>query len=356
MTRMFLSVPSVSSVVIVLERSGEAGRQCDIVRELAGDFVVYERFFAEPADRANDEQRGQIPVSIGRHEHAPRYGSSRSFGVRLMRTFIALTCLFLLGGESLASQAVLDLPPRSRQNERAVTGGKQKVDVDTNAPLSVLIERLEGDWQEVMTGKAYWFGYTKDMYSIAARADGAIAPLLSFAKNAPSPHAKYGAILTLHLIGIDRRITGRFSEEFKNPRARNALLDCLADDSLRDDAMLMLIRDPWPSDIPRLMRVMRNSHSDCWTIVNGIFRYKLKGIPFRQTVPGQVANKPINFMRPENIEPDQFFWDILRSMKRVAAESLVLEEGLMERKLWGYSCTGYGGGNAGPGAIRKTPQ
>jgi hypothetical protein len=66
--------------VMVLERRGEAGRQGDIVRELAGDFVVYERFFAEPADRANDEQRGQVAVSIERHGRAPRHGSSWSFG------------------------------------------------------------------------------------------------------------------------------------------------------------------------------------------------------------------------------------------------------------------------------------
>jgi hypothetical protein len=36
---------------MVLERSGKAGRQCDIVRELAGDFVVYERFFAEHSNQ-----------------------------------------------------------------------------------------------------------------------------------------------------------------------------------------------------------------------------------------------------------------------------------------------------------------
>jgi hypothetical protein len=74
-------VRSVPSVVIVLERSGEAGGQCDIVRELAGDFLVYERFFAEPADRANDEERGQAAVSIERHGRAPRHGSSWSLGV-----------------------------------------------------------------------------------------------------------------------------------------------------------------------------------------------------------------------------------------------------------------------------------
>jgi hypothetical protein len=97
MTRMFLSVPSVSSVVIVLERSGKAGRQCSIASELAGDFVVYERFFAEPADRANDEERGQVVVSIGRRGRAPRHGSSwsldsmnKSHALRLVATGLAL--------------------------------------------------------------------------------------------------------------------------------------------------------------------------------------------------------------------------------------------------------------------------
>jgi hypothetical protein len=34
--------------------------------------------FAEPADRANDEERGQVAVSIQRHLRAPRHGSSWS--------------------------------------------------------------------------------------------------------------------------------------------------------------------------------------------------------------------------------------------------------------------------------------
>ena len=62
-------------------RSGKAGRRCEWVRELAGDFVVYERFFAEPADGANDEERGQVAVSIERHGRALRHGSSWSFGL-----------------------------------------------------------------------------------------------------------------------------------------------------------------------------------------------------------------------------------------------------------------------------------
>ena len=42
-------MPSVRFVVIVLERSGKAGRHCEIVRWLAGDLtLIYEPWIAEP--------------------------------------------------------------------------------------------------------------------------------------------------------------------------------------------------------------------------------------------------------------------------------------------------------------------
>jgi hypothetical protein len=74
-------VPSVPSVVIVLERIGKAGRQCNIVMEYAGDFVLYERIFTDPADRANDEEGGQVTVSIDHRGRAARQGLSRSLAV-----------------------------------------------------------------------------------------------------------------------------------------------------------------------------------------------------------------------------------------------------------------------------------
>ena len=264
-----------------------------------------------------------------------------------MKTSIAVLILSSSFSWHLASQGAIDVPPQGRQDERAVTGGTQRVKPETNTPLPVLIGRLAGSWQEVETGKAYWIGYTTDMYSIAAHGDRAIDPLLRFATNANSAHAKYGAILSLHLIGIDRRITGRFSEEFKNPRARNALLSCLSEDNLRDDAMRMLIRDPWPSDVSQLMKVMKNSHADCWTIVNGLFRYNLKDIPFRQSVPDRLTTKPVEFTQPQDFCTDEFFWEILRSIKKAGGGSLVVEDGLLQRRLWGHGCSGYGGGNTG---------
>ena len=66
---------------LVLEPSGQAGRQGDSVRELAGDFVGDECSFAEPTDRAIDEDRGQVAVSLERRGRAPRHGSYGSLGV-----------------------------------------------------------------------------------------------------------------------------------------------------------------------------------------------------------------------------------------------------------------------------------
>jgi len=74
------------------------------------------------------------------------------------------------------------------------------------------------------TGKAYWIGYTDDMYSIAAHNDAAIPPLLELIEQTKNPKAAYGAVLTIHLIGIERTVKGRFYEEFKNKKARAALL------------------------------------------------------------------------------------------------------------------------------------
>ncbi len=264
-----------------------------------------------------------------------------------MKVELLTFCILVLAGQNLAAQGILDVPPRGQQNERAVTGGGQRVRVDTNTPLSELIGRLEDNWQEVQTGKAYWIGYTKDMYSIAAHGGGAIDPLLAFIRKTESAHAKRGGILVLHLIGIDRSIAGRFHEEFKNRQARVALLNLLPNRDLRDYAMRLLVRDPWPSDVPFLMSVMAKSKDDCWAIVNGLFRYELRDIPFRGTVPKHLAAKTVKFTQPDDFDSKEFLWHILKSMQKVAGKSLVLEHGLLKRNLWGYTRSGYGGGNAG---------
>ena len=111
--------------------------------------------------------------------------------------------------------------------------------------------------------------------------------------------------------------------------------------------MLLLRRNPWPSDFPLLMEVMKNSQSDCWSIVNGLFSYRLQDIPFQQPVPERLATKRVTFFQPEDFCSDEFFWDILKGMKKIGGDLLVLEAGLLQKRLWGVGCSGYGEGNKG---------
>jgi hypothetical protein len=226
--------------------------------------------------------------------------------------------------------------------------GNLSHNLNSKTPLNELILRFEGEWNLKSTGKAYWIGYTDDMCSIAAYKEQAIEPLLDFIKKTKSRRAQIGAIQTLHLIGIESKVAGRFYEKFKNVKARKALLSLLFKEDLRDPVMRLLIRDPWQSDVPVLMKVMEEFEDDCWTIVNGLFRYKLKDVPFRQPVPKSIAQMKVNFIMPENWTTDEFLWDILTAMKKVAGDSLILEKGLQQTSLWGYEKIGYGGGNAGP--------
>ena len=294
----------------------------------AGWHVLFS--FQRPRPRATQAERSaELPVS-------------KYLSVSLSAAMTILT------GLPLPAQSVLDIPPRGADNERAVEGGPQRVQIETATPLPDLIRRLESNWKEVETGKAYWIGYTVDMYSIAARKEAAIEPLLALIRTTKSDHTRYGAILTLHLIGIDSRIAGRFIEKFTDKRARAALLSFLPDDDLRDRVMSLLARDPWASDVPVLMNVMKQSHSDCWTVVNGLFRYHLRDVPFHQPVPGELAKRMIRFNQPADFGSDEFLWGILKAMKASAADRLVVEDGLLGTSLWGYSRIGYGGGNAGP--------
>jgi hypothetical protein len=116
--------------------------------------------------------------------------------------------------------------------------------------LDSLILRLSGDWEFIETGKMYWIGYTNDMFSIAARGDSAIGPLVKVVETSSNQKARLGAIYTLHLIGINRKIIGRFVEAFVDANARKALLSLLKYDDLQPTIMELLIRDPWKTEVP----------------------------------------------------------------------------------------------------------
>lgn len=196
--------------------------------------------------------------------------------------FISL--LFLITW-CISQAQIIDRAPSGQVGSRAITGGSEAVKIDTKTPIGDLIKKLELPWDFVETGKLYWIGYTDNMYAIAARKDKAIAPLVSFIASTTNRHAKIGAIYTLHLIGINSSVVGRFVEEFKNKDARNALLDLLKYDELSHTIMTLLTRDPWQSDVPKLFNALSHSKTNYWGILNGLTQYGIKNLPSHQEIP-----------------------------------------------------------------------
>lgn len=188
---------------------------------------------------------------------------------------------------------IIDNQTDSDQNYLPVEGDRIYMKIDTSTPLNKLIDRLNGNWEFIETGKGYWIGYTNDMFSIAARGDNAINELIDFFHTTKSKNGKIGAIYTIHLIGINRTIVGRTSEKFLNPLARKALLNLLNEENLNSierkkvgfmeestlsyQIMELLSRDPWPSDIPYLFDLLEKKTDEeiIWPILNFLKWYEI---------------------------------------------------------------------------------
>lgn len=215
-----------------------------------------------------------------------------------MRIITFISALFLLAG--LSHSKTLETLPAKKKYMRSVMGGGEPVTIDSHTPLGDLVERLNLDWELVFTGKSYWIGYTDDMYSIAAHGDAAIPLLLDLIKSNKSIIGSHGAILTLHLIGIDGTVTGRFHEEFKNPKARAALLSLIDNDLWRARAISLLARDPWKTDIPVLVRRLQQADFPDISVINALFRYVKTGFPFRQDISTTQERIPVYYEDSSN--------------------------------------------------------
>ncbi len=187
----------------------------------------------------------------------------------------------------------------------------------------------------------YWIGYTDNMYSIALHKDTAIKPLINFIESTNNKRARIGAVYTLHLIGIDRKIVGRFTEDFVNKNARDALLYLLKYDDIRNTTMELLIRDPWLSDVSKLFSLLNNEDSSPGDYVNGLLHYRLKEIPLNQAIPEDIGNLTVSF--PTSY-PDQTARDfgveaesqeILRSIAALHDRKVKVDTALFGEKLWG---------------------
>jgi len=243
-----------------------------------------------------------------------------------LRLAVVATSVILPPATSFAQRPFLDVPPSGRENVRAAEGGGINVALDTTTPLPVLVKRLEGNWREVETGKAYWIGYTDDMYSIAAHGDDAIAPLIALARTTTSDHAKHGVVLTLHLLGIERQIAGRFRENFRNPRARAALLSLLADRSLQQQILLLLIRHPWPSDLPQLFVHLASDTPNGWAFGKALQRYGIRDRPVHQEIAQQVRMLECGC----TYSYDQYYPTVVAALSKSLRGKLIVEPRLFE--------------------------
>jgi hypothetical protein len=225
--------------------------------------------------------------------------------------------------------------------------------IDSTTSLEHLIEKLAGKWQFIETGKMYWIGYTDDMFSIAARGDSAIGPLIKLVENSSDRKTRLGGIYTIHLIGINRKIVGRFSEEFVDSNARKALLYLLKYPDFQATIMELLIRDPWKSDLPDLIRCLDKSDSDCWAVVGGLNQYRLEHSPFRQKIPENLRRivLRLRYTNPDVIEPDFDFeaqmQEIIHLLIDLKNDSIIVERDLINQPLFGTVRHKFG--DSGPG-------
>ena len=242
---------------------------------------------------------------------------------------------------------VHDLAPTGRQNFLPVEGGGIIMVIDSLTPLNILIARLENNWELNETGKGYWIGYTEDMFSIASRGDSAINALMHYFKKSQSKKAKIGVIYTLHLIGINRRIVGRFYEKFINEKARDALHKLLYEPEFTYSVIKLLIRDPWKSDISAYFDILQNNRYsyNWWPIVNSLHRYNINGLPINDSLTQKLESLNISLTEAnENISGsknnfDTQIKDALIRFNKTYPDIIKFEKELLNERISGNYST-----------------
>jgi hypothetical protein len=225
----------------------------------------------------------------------------------MARAYIIFLTIFITLGST--AQRVVDSAPTGIKNILPVEGGGVSMTIDSLTPLEELINKLEGNWNFLETGKGYWIGYTNDMFSIASHGDKAIDYLVNFFKATESKQGKFGAIYTLHLIGINSQIVGRYEEQFVNSKARFALLGLLGDDDFTYTIVELLMRDPWQADIPHFFNILEKEKDDeiIWPIVNSLKRYKLPQLPINNNIPDSIMTLTIKLkVKNQKVLEDDF--------------------------------------------------
>jgi hypothetical protein len=198
--------------------------------------------------------------------------------------------------------------------------------------MDSLINRLESPWDFVETGKAYWIGYTDDMFSIAQYKTRAIKPLINLINKTDSFKTQIGALFTIHLIGIDSRFAGRFKEKFIDTLARNALISFLNNPKLRQMVLLLIMRDPWPTDIPYLMDCLSNGENESSNILSALQRYNFDSKPLGQKIPDNILTKEIKIITNEPFSR-QPIHDMI-ALKKELENIVIIDSEILMSKEW----------------------
>jgi hypothetical protein len=252
-----------------------------------------------------------------------------------------LLFMVFAAARSFGQHTYMDVAPSGRQDRLPVEGGSYDMSKLPQKPLDSLLPRLSSNWELIETGKGYWIGYTPDMFSIAAHGDSAIAPLLNLIDTVRNRKARIGAVYTLHLIGINRTIVGRFEEKFVDSAARNALLSLLKNPELQEKVMTLLMRDPWNTDVPKLIEVMMQSREDCWAVVSGLMHYRPQNPPVDRGLPDTLGHlfvtlkysDPMSLERNFNFEGQM--QELLDSIVNLHSGIIEVENSLFHQELWG---------------------
>jgi len=253
-----------------------------------------------------------------------------------MKTLFLTLCLFSI--MSLArAQADADANYGNKY-VAARAGGGRAVSYDTITPLVELIKKLAKPWEFTDTEKGYWIGYTDDMYSIARYKNKAIEKLTDFIDTSRSQRAREGALYTLHLIGINFRVVGRFIEDFENQNARNALLKYLDDNELNGTVVSLIKRDPWLSDIPKLMQYLSGTNGDYSKVLVALQRYEFDGKPLEQMITDSIFGKNVSVNDPDFTGLHSI--NMLISFQKALAPYFIVDKEITESPEWRKAANG----------------
>ena len=132
-------------------------------------------------------------------------------------------------------------------------------------------------------------------------------------------------------------------EEFRNAKARQALVSMLADRAVQEQVLLLLIRNPWPSDLPDIFKHLASDTPHAWTFVKALDRYGIRGAPVHQELPPAVGRLDCY----AQFEGDDKFAPVVRALKRSLRGRLVVDADLqptrtLERRASGTGILGGG--------------